>query len=72
MSPLIVTSERQACTVESNKSVAELSALQMEMGSLSLLGGWEAQNGALQTLGIDMFAQAKQASHLPFTSACVT
>lgn len=34
------------------------------MGSLSLLAGWEGQNGALQTLGIDMFAQAKQVGHM--------
>lgn len=38
------------------------SCLQIEMGSLTLLAGWEATDGALQTLGIDMFAQAKQAS----------
>lgn len=36
--------------------------LQITMGSLSLIGGWEVQNGALQSLGIDMFAQAQQAS----------
>ena len=52
--------------------------LQIEMGSLNLLGAFEAQNGALQTLGIDMFAAAKQASHtdlhsfsIAYTFCCV-
>lgn len=39
-------------------------SLQITMGSPSLLAGWEGQNGALQTLGIDIFAQAKQVGHM--------
>ncbi len=34
--------------------------LQVEIGFLSLVAAWEAQVYALQTIGIDLFASAKQ------------
>lgn len=36
--------------------------MQVEIGQLSLVAGWEAQVYALQTAGIDLFVSAKQVS----------
>ena len=38
--------------------------VQVEIGSLSLVAGWEAQVYVLQSAGIDLFSAAKQASTL--------
>ena len=39
-----------------------IAQMQVEIGSLSLVAGWEAQVYALQSAGIDLFVSAKQAS----------
>ena len=36
--------------------------IQVQMGSIVLVAGWEAQSWALQSAGVDLFSQAKEAS----------
>ena len=38
--------------------------LQVEMGSITLVTGWEAQTWALAQVGIDLFSSAKEVTNV--------
>lgn len=37
-------------------------AIQVQIGSLTSVAGWQSQAWAMQKIGIDLFAEAKEAS----------